>query len=454
MKSKHYDLVVIGGGSGMRVMAGAATDYGWKVALVEEGPLGGTCLNRGCIPSKMIIHAADVAEEIRNAHKFGITAEITGIDFAKVITRASSFVDDEARSIEEGLKGSQNIDFYKIRAEFIDAKTVKVGEETITGDKFLIAAGTRPFVPPIEGLDNVEYLTSTEALRLTKQPKSMIIIGGGYIATELGHFYGALGTKITIIEMSDRLVTREDDDVSKVFTKIFSDKYNILLGSKVVKVEKNGDMKVVTIEDKAGNRKTVEGEALLLTAGRRSNSDLLKVLNTGVELTEKGYVKVNEYMETNVSGIWALGDIVGKAPFKHGANWEAKHVLNNIKDGNEKRAVDYSVMPHAIFSSPQVAGVGLTEQEAKEKGLAYEIKRFEYKKTGMGKALEEENGFVKYIIDPNEDKILGCHILGPHASILIHEVVVAMSAAQGKVSAIVDAVHIHPSLSEVVQWGL
>src|SRR3989338_3660151 len=176
-ENKHYDLIVIGGGSGMRVMSVAANEYGWKVALVEEGPLGGTCLNRGCIPSKILIHTADLIEEIRNAGKFGIDARVEHLDFQKIIARASSFVDDEAGEIEKRCCEEPQIALYKTRAEFVDDKTVKVGEDIITADRIVVAAGTRPVVPAIEGLADVEYITSTEALRLTKQPKSMIIMG-------------------------------------------------------------------------------------------------------------------------------------------------------------------------------------------------------------------------------------------------------------------------------------
>lgn len=453
-ENKHYDLIVIGGGSGMRVMSVAANEWGWKVALVEEGPLGGTCLNRGCIPSKIIIHAADVAEEIKNAEKLGISARIEKVDFQKVVARASSFVDAEAAEMAQALHENENVDFYNTRGAFIDDKTLQVGAETISADRILIAAGTRPSVPPIEGLEEAGYLTSTEALRLATQPKSMIVMGGGYIATELGHFFGALGTKVTIVEMGDVLVNREDREVADTFTKLFSEKHTVLLGHKVVKVADAGAVKKVTIEDKEGNRKEIEAEALLVTVGRRPNTDLLAIENTGVKVNEKGYIETNEYMETNVSGVWALGDIVGKAPFKHGANYEARIVAANIREGEKRASADYSLMPHAIFSSPQIAGVGLTEEEAKEKGVRYEVRRREYKKTGFGKALGEEHGFIKYLIDLDADRILGCHIIGPHASILIHEVVVAMSAAGGKASAIRDAIYIHPALSELVQWAL
>lgn len=453
MRTKKYDLIVIGAGSGLDVADAAANNYGWKVALIEKGPLGGTCLNRGCIPSKIIIHAADVVETILSAHKFGVQAKVERIDFERVTRRASDFVDKDSRQIEEAIKKERKIDLYKADAEFVGPRVLKVGDKTIEGARVLVAAGARPFIPPIVGLDRVDYLTSTEALRVTRQPKSMIIIGGGYIAAELGNFYGTLGTKVTIIQRGPLLIGREDGDVARTFTELFSKKYNVMLNRDVKKAEKRGGTYRVTVAKKDGGGETVEGDALFVAVGIKPNSDLLKLDKAGVKITERGRIKVNEYLETTAENVWALGDIVGRAPFKHGANWEAKHVFWNIK-GEKRYAVDYSVMPHAIFTSPQIAGVGLTEEQAKEKGIDYEVRRHEYKQTGMGRALGEEDGFVKFIVDPKQKKILGCHILGPDASVLIHEVVVAMKAAGGAISAIKNSIHIHPALSEVVQRAL
>lgn len=448
----HYDLIVIGSGAGLNV-ASAATRLGQKVAVVENGPLGGTCLNRGCIPSKIIIHSADVAETINTAEQFGIKAKIEAIDFAEVTNRASRFVDDDSKRMEQSIEHHPQMKLYKANAEFVDAKTIKVGDTRITGGRILIAAGARPAVPPVEGLDKVDYLTSTEALRLTRQPKSMIVIGGGYIAAELGHFYGALGTEITIVQLDPMLIPREDHDIAKSFTELFSKKYHVLLNHKTKRVSQENDgTKVLEVESIDGKQQILKADQLLVAIGISPNSDLLKVSSAGVKINEKGYIEVNEYMETSVPNIWALGDIVGKAPFRHGANYEARVVSANL--AGQRVAADYTVMPHAIFSSPQIAGVGLTQQQAKEKGLHYEARKFSYGKIAMGKALEEHDGFVKWLIDARENKILGCHIMGPQASVLIHEVIVVMKSAGAKIDAIKDAVHIHPALSELISRGL
>lgn len=453
MTPKNYDLIVIGSGAGLNVANYAHENYGWKVALIEPGPLGGTCLNRGCIPSKIIIHAADVAEEIRGAEKFGIKAKIESIDFAAVTNRASHSIDEDSANIEKGIRETEGMDLYKVEARFVDDHTLEVGSERIVGDRILIAAGARPFVPPIDGIDKVDYLTSTEALRLTKQPASMIIIGGGYIAAELGHFYGALGTKITIVEMSPALINREDREISREFTRIFSGKYNALLGVKAKKVSQSSDgTKAVTVEMSEGQEVSLEAETLLMAVGIKPNTDLLKIENAGIEVDKRGYIVVDEYMQTKKSHIWAIGDITGIAPFRHAANWQAQFVAQNIK-GEGKIKVDHSVMPHAIFSSPQVAGVGLTEEQAKEKEIKYEVSKYYYKNTGMGFAMAEVDGFVKFLLDPVTDKILGCHILGPQASTLIHEIIPIMSAG-GTASVVRNAIHIHPALSEVVRRAL
>jgi len=357
----------------------------------------------------------------------------------------SSTVDKDAAMIERGNKSNKNITLFKETGTFIGKKTLQIGKKTISADKIIIAAGTRPFIPPIPGLDKVKYLTSTEALRLKKQPKSIIMVGGGYISCELAHFLGALGTQVTIIESLDSLVGHEDVDISKAFTKEFSKKHTVLFGHKAAKVEKKGGKYIVTAQ-KGKTKKRISAEQLLVAVGRVSNADILQVEKTGVKTNKHKYVEVNKYMETNVPGIYALGDIAGKYFFKHSANLEAQYVWWNMM-GN-KVEVDYTAMPHAIFSSPQVAGVGYTEQELKEKGMQYKKAIGYYRDVAMGMAFKDTTSFVKALAW--EGKILGCHIMGPEASTLIHEVIVAMKNG-GRVKDITGAVHIHPALPEIVQ---
>ena len=442
-----FDLIVIGAGSGLNISS-AAAEKGLKVAVVEKGPMGGTCLNRGCIPSKIIIHSADVAETIKKSHLFGIKSKLLGVDFAKITGRALNIVDKDAKDIEQGIKEDKNTTLFKVEARFVADRTLKVGKEIIKGNKIIIAAGTRPSVPNIEGLNEVNFITSDEALRLRKQPKIMTILGGGYIAAELAHFYGALGTKINIIQRREVLIPNEDEEISKKFTEIFRKKYNVLTGYDATKVSKKGKKFILTAKSKKSARKLISDQ-LLVAAGRIPNTDLLDVVKTKVAVDKNGFIKTNDYLETTAKNIWALGDIAGKYLFKHSANLEAEYVYYNAVLGKRLK-VDYTAMPHAIFSSPQVAGVGMREQDLKGKKIRYVIGKYQYIHSGMGTALQDNEGFVKIFVDKKTRKILGCHILGTDASTLIHEVIVAMKAGL-KADAISDAVHVHPALSEVVQ---
>lgn len=446
-----FDLIVIGSGSGLDV-AVAAAGHGVRVAIVEKGPLGGTCLNRGCIPSKMLIHSADVLEAIRNARTFGITVKGYEVDFPSIVDRVTAEVDGESRSIEDALSKSENPVLFKGACRFTGMKQIEVNGMTLKAEKVLIAAGSRPKIPEIEGLKESGYITSDEALRLKVQPRVLTIIGGGYIAAELAHFFGSLGTEVNIIHRNEYLLNNEDEEISKAFTRAFGEKCNLLTSFEPLSVKRDGDTYAVKARNiRTGEVKELASDQLLVAVGRVPNSDLLNLGSTGVAVDGRGYIKVNEYLETSVPGIFALGDIIGKYPFKHAANLEAEYALQNILSPDEKVAVDYTAMPHGIFTSPQIASVGSTEQELRSKGAEYLVAKWPYIESGMGKAIEDRVGFVKFLLEKKTLKILGCHIMGSDATTLIHEVVVAMKSGGGTAFSILDAVHIHPSLSEVVQ---
>ncbi len=445
---QQFDVLVIGAGSGLQISAEAA-ERGLKVAVVEEGPFGGTCLNRGCIPSKMLIHSADVVDTITRAGEFGIKAKLTGIDWKKIQKRVWSTIDPDAKAIEKSNQAMKNITVFKERAEFVAHKVVKVGSAHITAHKIFICAGSRPFVPPIPGLDKVKHHTSDDIMRIKSLPKSMIIIGGGYIGCELGHFFGSMGTKVTIIQRSNSLLGIVDKDIASAFTKRFSKKHQVILNADVTAAMKKG--KKVAVEVTKGKRKqTVSADTVLVATGRKPNTDILKVAAAGITTTERGFVKVNEFMETNIPGIWAIGDIAGIFMLKHSANLEATYAAHNAFNPKQKTAVDYHAMPYAVFTSPQIGSVGKTEQQLQKENRRYAVGTYQYIHTGMGKAIEDTDGFVKVLVDPTNKSILGCHILGTNASAIIHEVIVAMKAQLG-VDGILNAVHIHPALPEVVQ---
>ena len=445
---KNFDLIVIGSGSGLEISAEAA-GRGMTVAVVEEGPFGGTCLNRGCIPSKMLIHCADVMETIQRSALFGIKASVESIDWQYIIRRAFDEIDGEARGIEEGNRQSPNITVFKGTGRFVQNKTLEVNGEEINAETMLIAAGTRPSVPDIPGLADVPYITSDQALRLPEQPRRLAIVGGGYIAAEMAHFFGGLGTEVTLIHRRQLLLREEDEDVSRRFTEVYQRKFNMLLGGQVSRAGSRGNEIALEV---AVNGSTVEvvADALLMATGRIPNTDLLQVAATGVETDGRGFIKTDEYLETGVAGIWALGDIVGKYLLKHSANLEASYAANNIFNPDRKVPVDYRSMPHAIFASPQVAGVGLTEQEAERTGVDYVAASYDYQNTAYGSSIEDRDGFVMVLAELETGAIIGGHIIGTDASILIQEVVNPMRMGL-KTDAITQSIYVHPAMPEVVQ---
>jgi len=445
---QEFDCIVIGSGSGLNVASGFAR-HGKEVAVVEPGPLGGTCLNRGCIPSKMLIAHADIADAVYRSEQFHIDASVDGVDFASIVQEVNETVQEDADSIKRGIEDSDNHTLFREEARFVDEKVLAVGDEKITAPKIVVAAGSRPMVPPIDGLEDVEYMTSRDALKLEDQPDELVVIGGGYIACELSYFYGAMGTDVTIIEMGDSLLGREDMEVSEFFTQQFVEDHDVYLGMRASAVEQDGDRITVTAEDEDGNTEEVTGDALLVAAGRVPNTDRLEVEEAGLETDDRGFLETDAQLGTSVDGVWALGDIAGNWMFKHSANEESAVVFRNafLDAGRE---LDDSAMPHAVFSSPEVAGAGATEQELEDAGREYRSATYEYARTGKGMALKED-GFAKVLIDPDDRSILGFHIVGPDASQLIHEVLVAMRAGAGTIGDITDTIHIHPALNEVVQ---
>lgn len=445
-----FDLVVVGTGTGLDV-ANWAAQAGWRVAVVEKGALGGTCLNRGCIPSKLLIHSADVMETIRRAHLFGIKVKGVKVDWPAIVQRVTASVDGDSANIERGLKGLDNPRLFQGEARFVAPKRMRVGEQELRAERFLLALGARPRVPDIPGLADVPYMTSTEALRREEQPKSMTVLGGGYIGAELAHFYGSLGTAITIVHRHPVLLRREDHDIAAAFTAIYQRRFRVLLEAKPVAVRQEGKEIAVEVQHKDGKREEVRSEALLVATGVAPNTDTIALDKAGVKTDAQGYVEVDAHLQTNVKGIYALGDVLGRYMFKHAANHEAPFAFENLRNPQEPVPVNYDAMPHAIFGGPQVASVGATEQELRDTGRDYLVGRWRYRETAMGHALEEDDGFVKLLIAADSGRLLGCHVLGPEAATLIHEVIVAMVSGDGTVRNLEKAVHIHPALSEVVQ---
>lgn len=443
----HYDIIVIGAGGGSKIST-PASKRGFKVALVEMNKLGGTCLNRGCIPSKMLIHCAEVAQIIDEAGRFQIDAKGYEVNFQQLVDRVANTIDSEAASIEPAIEANPNITWYREKASFVGERTLQVGSEQISADKIFIATGARPKLPPLPGLAETPYLTSTEALRLNKQPKRMIVLGGGYIGVEMAHYFGSLGTEIHVIEPFVMLGA-SDSQVRDEFVRVFSQRFKTYIGAKPTQVNHANGQFEVLYTDPDGKEARIQADQLLVTTGVAPNTEL-DLAKTGVQTTQRGFIKVNSRLDTDCPGIWAFGDVVGNYLFRHSANFEAEYLFANVVLGEDQGELDYQGMPHAVFSYPQIAGVGETEDQLKKRGANYVAGVNPYAKSAMGMALLADHGFVKMLIEKGTRKILGCHIIGHEASVLIHEVT-PLFRLGGRLDDILLSIHVHPALSELVR---
>lgn len=446
---EKFDVIVIGSGSGMLV-ASAAVEQGYKVALVEGGKMGGTCINVGCVPSKMLIYPADVAASIQQAAKLGIKAILKEVDFQNIMNRMHSLVMHDTGHQAAAVQATANLTWFKEHGEFISDYTMQVGSHTITAKVFFIASGTRTAIPLIKNITNVDYLTSDTVLELKAQPNSIVIVGGGYIGMEYGHFFSAIGTKVTIIQRQSGILPEEEPEISELLRQELKDRINILTDFEAMEVQQQGDIKTLVAKSRVdGTVQQFSADALMIATGRVSNADLLRPEKSGINLDDRGFIVVNEYLETSKKHVYAFGDAIGKQMFKHAANYEAGLVWHNSTH-DHKVKIDYSATPHAAFTYPQIAAVGFKQEEAKKNYSILVGKAF-YRDTAMGAAMGNPAGFVKVIVEKQTGKILGAHIIGPEASLLIQEITNAMVTPPGDYGPIARGMHIHPALNEVVQ---
>jgi len=446
---KKYDVIVVGSGAGM-IIVSRGIRAGMRVALVDHGPMGGTCLNNGCIPSKVLIYPADVVRTLEAARAVGVEARVERIDFDLIMRRMRAVVDEGRRGMERSAERAEGLDWYRGWGEFVGDFLIKIGDETITAPRIFIASGSRPLVPPIPGLAEAGYLDNVSVLSLQRPPESLIILGGGYLASEYAHFFSALGTKVTILGRNRMLLKDEDPEICEIVKRRLSRYVDVRTGHEAVKVEVKGGKKVVSALDLAADAVgEFAAEEVMVALGRRSNSDILKPEKTGVEVDRSGWIVVNDRMETSREGIWTFGDAIGKHMFRHTANREARVAWDNAF-GSTSREMDYHAVPHAVFTCPQVGSVGMTEAEAKAAGYRVLVGRAEYGDVTKGYAMAEEESLVKVVVNAGDGRILGCSIAGTGAAELVQQVVYLMNAGDRDSGPIGRALVIHPATSEVV----
>lgn len=443
-----HDVIVVGAGDVGLSIAFHAASEGMKVALIDKGNVGGTCVNNGCVPSKTLIHAADRIMEIREASTLGVRAEIADIDFSAVMGRMRGAVEGGRSSIKKAIEETENIAFFSGEGHFLDERTIVVGSDKIRGKRIFIASGARPSIPPIRGLDKVRYLTNESVLELEKRPDRIILIGGGYVGLEYAHFFSAIGTDVIIADRNVKLLHFEEPEISDLLMSELGKRTELHLGVEIGEVRDAGGRYAVSVKDiVTGKGEEIFADAVMVAVGRKSNADLLKAENAGIETDKANFIIVDEYLRTNKEHIWAVGDAIGKAMFTHAGDKEAELAWHNATH-RKKIGMDFGSVPHAVFTSPQIASVGMTEEQARKEHEVL-VGRADYSDTVMGEAMGERRGFAKAVVEKGTGRILGFHLIGPHAAMLIQEVVNAVILG-GDIKSITGCMHIFPALSNLI----
>ncbi|WP_441959799.1 mycothione reductase [Mycolicibacterium houstonense] len=454
----HYDLTIIGTGSGNSILDERYA--GKKVAICEQGTFGGTCLNVGCIPTKMFVYAAEVANTVTGSARFGVDAHIDKVRWPDIVSRVFGRIDPIAAGGEDYRRNDPNITVYASHTRFgpktDDGKytlRTEAGDE-FSSDQVVIAAGSRTFIPPAIVSCGCTYYTSDDIMRIPELPEHLVIVGGGFVSAEFAHVFSALGVRVTIVVRGDGLLTHCDETLCRRFTELAAEKWALRTHENVIGSHQDGDKIVLELDD----GKTLPADMLLVATGRIPNGDLLDAELAGVEVDEDGRVIVDDYQRTTARGIFALGDVSSDYQLKHVANHESRVVRENLLcDWDDTAAMarsDHRFVPSAVFTEPQIATVGLTEAQARDEGYDVVTKVQTYGDTAYGWAMEDTTGIAKLIGDRATGKILGAHIMGYQASSIIQPLIQAMSFGQTAKEVARGQYWIHPALSEVIENAL
>jgi len=440
------DIVIIGGGPAGYVAAIHASHRGAKVAVVEKDKLGGTCLNRGCIPTKALTRSVEVLLEARRANDFGIEVNNIKINFPKIMARKSNVVSQLVSGVEQLMKANK-ISIYRGTGCILSPYLVKVNDEEIATRKLIIATGSESTPLPIPGRDLPGVLSTDDILELTEPPESLVVIGGSYVGVEFASIFNVLGTKVTIVKRRPLRLEPIDEEVGRRFAQTLPRQgIEVKIGAAVKAIKRNGAVLRVVWDTPQGEQ-GVEGQMVLMATGRAPYTEGLGLSQLGIKMDGRAIV-VNEHLETNIKDVYAIGDVVGKNMLAHVASYEGEVAVENAL--GHPRQADYHAVPSCIFAQPEIAGVGITEKEANDSGIPYKVSKFPFLACGRAVAMGETTGMVKMICHADNDRVLGMHIMGPHASDLIAEGALAIQLGV-TAEDIVHTIHAHPTLPEAVR---
>jgi pyruvate/2-oxoglutarate dehydrogenase complex dihydrolipoamide dehydrogenase (E3) component len=444
-----YDAVIIGTGQAGPALARRLVAAGWKVAIIERKFFGGTCINTGCTPTKTLIASGYAAHLTRRAAEFGVTLSGTPtVDMKAVKARKDAVTVASRAAVERSLKGLQGCTVYEAHARLIGPKQIKVADEVLRADKIFINVGGRAVIPSIPGLDEVPYLTNSSMMNVDFLPAHLIVLGGSYVGLEFAQLYRRFGSDVTVIEPAPRLVSREDEDVSRAIADILeAEDIDIRVNSKAVGVKKQGAGIAVTIET-AGTRSQIDGSHLLLAVGRRPNTDDLGLEHAGVVTDARGYIEVDDQLRTSVSGIWALGDCNGRGAFTHTSYNDFEIVAANLLDNDQRRVTD-RITAYALYIDPPLGRAGMTEAEVRKSGRPALIATMAMENVSRAYEKSETKGFMKILVDRETKEILGASLLGLSGDEVIHCILDTMYA-KAPSTVLQRAMHIHPTVSEFV----
>lgn len=447
--NKKFDAIIIGAGQAGPALAVKLANTGKKVAIIERNLFGGTCINTGCIPSKTLIASAYAAYQVRHAKDLGVLVNTpVTVDMKKIKERKDAIVHKYSSGLETWLKDTANCTIYKEHASFENSHMIRVGNELLEGAQFFINVGARAFVPPIAGLDKIDYFTNSSIMAVDFLPEHLIIIGGSYIGLEFAQMYRRFGAKVTVIEKQPRLIPREDPDISDAVKEIMSGEgIDIRLNAECISLQKRNDKIVVTLGCQE-QEKEITGSHLLLTIGRQANTQDLGLNKAGVEIDKRGFIKVDDYCRTNVSHIWALGECNGKGAFTHTSYNDYEIVAANLID-NKPRKISDRILTYALFIDPPLGRAGLTEAQVRESGKKALIATRPMTQIKRAVIKGETRGFMKVIVDGETKQILGAAILGVGGDEIIQSILDVMYA-KVPYTVIQNAVHIHPTVTELI----